>query len=99
MCVIVPMYCRQDTNGLALHTLAPVLGVSTAREFEVNSMAIPRKAKQAIGGITTLTREDGKQMTVGQLSPKRGDFWNCSSHPSYEVYIHLLDLINLAVGL
>lgn len=70
---MISMYCRQDTNGLALHTLAPVLGVSTAREFEVNSMAIPRKAKQAVGGITTLTREDGKQMTVGQVSSNRGD--------------------------
>lgn len=63
----------QDTNGLALHTLAPVLGVSTSLELEVNSMAIPRKAKQAVGGIATLTRDDGSQMTINveanQLDP------------------------------
>lgn len=54
----------KDTNGLALHTLAPVLGVSTSMDLEVNSMAVPRKAKQAVGGIAKLTRDDGSQMTV-----------------------------------
>ncbi|CAN0551365.1 unnamed protein product, partial [Ectocarpus sp. 8 AP-2014] len=54
----------QDTNGLALHTLAPVLGVSKSMELEVNSMAVPRKAKQAVGGIAKLTHDDGRQMTV-----------------------------------
>lgn len=58
---------QKDTNGLALHTLAPVLGVSTSLELEVNSMAIPRKAKQAVGGIATLTRDDGSQMTVSKM--------------------------------
>lgn len=54
----------KDTNGLALHTLAPVLGVSSSMELEVNSMAVPRKAKQAVGGIAKLTHKDGRQMTV-----------------------------------
>lgn len=54
----------KDTNGLALHTLAPVLGVSRSMELEVNSMAVPRKAKQAVGGIAKLTHDDGRQMTV-----------------------------------
>lgn len=54
----------KDTNGLALHTLAPVLGVSESMELEVNSMAVPRKAKQAVGGIAKLTHSDGRQMTV-----------------------------------
>ncbi|CAM9236981.1 unnamed protein product [Ectocarpus sp. 6 AP-2014] len=69
----------QDTNGLALHTLAPVLGVSKSMELEVNSMAVPRKAKQAVGGIAKLTHDDGRQMTLNveynQLDPllREGD--------------------------
>ncbi|CAM9480370.1 unnamed protein product, partial [Phaeothamnion confervicola] len=63
----------QDTNGLALHTLAAALGVSKKLGLEVNSMAIPRKAKQAIGGITKLTHADGRTMTINveynQLHP------------------------------
>lgn len=55
---------RQDTNGLALHTLAPVLGVSKSMDLEVNSMAVPRKARQAVGGIAKLKHDDGRQMTV-----------------------------------
>lgn len=55
---------RQDTNGLALHTLAPVLGVSKSMDLEVNSMAVPRKARQAVGGIAKLKHDDGRRMTV-----------------------------------
>eukprot|EP00752_Nemacystus_decipiens_P014974 g13332.t1 len=69
----------QDTNGLALHTLAPVLGVSKSMDLEVNSMAVPRKARQAVGGIATLKHDDGRQMTLNveynQLDPllREGD--------------------------
>lgn len=35
-------------------------------ELEVNSMAVPRKAKQAVGGIAKLTHDDGRQMTVSK---------------------------------
>ena len=62
--LLTPETKTKDTNGLALHTLAPVLGVSSSMELEVNSMAVPRKAKQAVGGIAKLTRKDGSQMTV-----------------------------------
>ncbi|CAN0327831.1 unnamed protein product, partial [Discosporangium mesarthrocarpum] len=62
-----------DTNGLALHTLAATLGVSKQLGLEVNSMAVPRKAKQAVGGITKLRHCDGREMTVNveynQLDP------------------------------
>lgn len=44
----------QDTNGLAFHTLPLMLGVSEKLGFIMNSLAIPRKAKQAIGGIAKL---------------------------------------------
>jgi len=47
----------QDTNGLAFHTLPLMLGVSTKLDLIMNSLAVPRKAKQAIGGITKLTKK------------------------------------------
>ena len=48
----------QDTNGLAFHTLALALGVSSKRDLIMNSITCPRKAKQAIGAITKLTKGD-----------------------------------------
>jgi UDP-sugar pyrophosphorylase len=55
----------QDTNGLAFHTLPAMLGVSKSNRFILNSLAVPRKAKQAIGGIATLTHQStGRQRYV-----------------------------------
>lgn len=48
----------QDTNGLAFHTLALSLGVSSKLGLVMNSIACPRKAGQAIGGIAKLSKED-----------------------------------------
>lgn len=63
----------QDTNGLCFLSLAAALGVSTSLELEVNSLAVPRKAKQAVGAITALKHESGSEMTVNveynQLDP------------------------------
>ncbi|KAL7597093.1 hypothetical protein Lser_V15G28987 [Lactuca serriola] len=36
------------------------LGVSATKEYHVNSLFVPRKAKEAIGGITSLTHSDAK---------------------------------------
>jgi UDP-sugar pyrophosphorylase len=47
----------QDTNGLAFHTLPLMLGVSTKMNLIMNSLAVPRKAKQAIGGIARLVND------------------------------------------
>jgi len=47
----------QDTNGLAFHTLPLMLGVSDKLDLIMNSLAVPRKAKEAIGAITKLTNE------------------------------------------
>ncbi|GKY94867.1 hypothetical protein MPSEU_000451600 [Mayamaea pseudoterrestris] len=70
------LVCFQDTNGLAFHTLPLMLGVSTDVEpcLVMNSLAVPRKAKQAIGGIAQLThKETGKLRTINveynQLDP------------------------------
>lgn len=51
----------QDTNGLAFHSLPVMLGVSKTQNLIMNSLAVPRKAKQAIGGIATLTHNVTKQ--------------------------------------
>ena len=47
----------QDTNGLAFNALPLMLGVSEKRGFIMNSLTIPRKAKQAVGGIAKLRNE------------------------------------------
>ena len=51
----------QDTNGLAFHTLPLALGVSNSRNLVMNSIAVPRKGKQAVGGIATLVNESGEE--------------------------------------
>lgn len=62
----------QDTNGLAFHTLALALGVSSKRDLIMNSITCPRKAKQAIGAITKLTKGDEERtinVEYNQLDP------------------------------
>ena len=63
----------QDTNALAFHTLPAMLGVSASLDLDVNSLAVPRKAKQAVGAISKLAHADGRTMTVNveynQLDP------------------------------
>jgi UDP-sugar pyrophosphorylase len=63
----------QDTNGLAFTTLPAALGVSVALGLEVNSVAVPRAAKQAVGALAKLKHTDGREMTINveynQLDP------------------------------
>jgi UDP-sugar pyrophosphorylase len=63
----------QDTNALAFFTLPAVLGVSVELGLDVNSLSVPRYAKQAVGAITKLVHEDGREMTINveynQLDP------------------------------
>jgi len=63
----------QDTNGLLFKAIPAALGVSATRQYHVNSLAVPRKAKEAIGGITKLTHADGRTMVINveynQLDP------------------------------
>jgi UDP-sugar pyrophosphorylase len=47
---------------LAFHTLPLALGVSKKYDLIMNSMAVPRKAKQAIGGIVRLTHANTGQV-------------------------------------
>lgn len=44
----------QDTNGLVFKSMLAVMGVSKELDLDLNSMCIPRLAKQEIGAITKL---------------------------------------------
>ncbi|XP_074280202.1 UDP-sugar pyrophosphorylase [Silene latifolia] len=63
----------QDTNGLLFKAIPASLGVSATKQYQVNSLAVPRKAKEAIGGIAKLTHNDGRAMVINveynQLDP------------------------------
>ncbi|KAF5735479.1 UDP-sugar pyrophosphorylase [Tripterygium wilfordii] len=63
----------QDTNGLLFKGIPAALGVSAIKQYHVNSLAVPRKAKEAIGGIARLTHTDGRSMVINveynQLDP------------------------------
>jgi UDP-sugar pyrophosphorylase len=63
----------QDTNALCFTVTTAAIGVSVADKLDVNSVAIPRKAKDAVGAITKLVRADGSSITVNveynQLEP------------------------------
>ena len=63
----------QDTNALCFTVTIAAIGVSEEERFVVNSIAVPRKAKDAVGAITRLERADGSSMTINveynQLEP------------------------------
>lgn len=63
----------QDTNGQVFRALPAALGVSARHGYDVNSLAVPRRAKEAIGAITTLAFPDGSARTLNveynQLDP------------------------------
>lgn len=52
----------QDTNPLAFKAVPTSLGSSRRRLLASNSVAVPRKPKEAIGGIARLTSPDGTRM-------------------------------------
>ena len=51
------MHTTQDELHLSPSILT---GVSAANDYDVNSLAVPRRAKEAIGAITRLTYPDGR---------------------------------------
>lgn len=64
----------QDTNSLGFLSILSVVGVSALRQLDVNSVTIPRKAKQAIGAIARLRHDrTGQQLVINveynQLDP------------------------------
>jgi UDP-sugar pyrophosphorylase len=67
------LFFLQDTNALVLNSILPALGVSSANGYHMNSICVPRKAKEAAGAITALTRDDGSSLIINveynQLDP------------------------------
>ena len=63
----------QDTNPLVINALVPMLGVSVDRQYDMNSLCVPRRAGEAAGGITKLEHTDGHTLTINveynQLDP------------------------------
>jgi hypothetical protein len=57
----------QDTNALVFRAMVPALGLSAEKGLDVNSVAVPRRAKEAIGAIATLTwrGKGGKRSSGG----------------------------------
>ncbi|KAF6137070.1 hypothetical protein GIB67_030834 [Kingdonia uniflora] len=69
----------QDSNGLLFKAIPASLGVSSEKQYDVNSLVVSCKAKEAIGEITKLTHTDGRtvqldmpmeMLTVKQDYPK-----------------------------
>lgn len=64
----------QDTNSLIFCVLAATLQASRQQGFVMNSIAVPRRAGEAVGGIARLVSEDGsRELTINveynQLDP------------------------------
>jgi UDP-sugar pyrophosphorylase len=62
----------QDTNGPSFNTLPAAVGVSVENGYDFNSLAIRRKAGEAVGGLSKLVG-NGKEFTLNveynQLDP------------------------------
>lgn len=54
----------QDTNALVFRGIPAALGVSVRNQFALNSIAVPRKPGEAVGGICKLTKPDGSSVTL-----------------------------------
>jgi len=74
----------QDTNGLAFHSLALSLGVSSKMGLLMNSIACPRKAKQAIGGIVELAK-GSQQRTINVEYNQLDPLLRATSYPDGDI--------------
>ncbi|KAJ3696268.1 hypothetical protein LUZ60_001645 [Juncus effusus] len=75
----------QDTNGLLFKAIPASLGVSATKGYNVNSLAVPRKAKEAIGGITKLTHSDGRSMVINVEYNQLDPLLRATGHPDGDV--------------
>ncbi|XP_020393510.1 UDP-sugar pyrophosphorylase [Zea mays] len=71
----------QDTNGLLFNAIPSALGVSATKGYNVNSLAVPRKAKETIGGITKLTHVDGRTMVINVEYNQLDPLLRATGHP------------------
>ncbi|XP_044479312.1 UDP-sugar pyrophosphorylase-like [Mangifera indica] len=75
----------QDTNALLFKGIPASLGVSATKQWHVNSLAVPRKAKEAIGGITKLTHADGRSMVINVEYNQLDPLLRATGHPDGDV--------------
>ncbi|XVE60261.1 hypothetical protein DITRI_Ditri05aG0114900 [Diplodiscus trichospermus] len=75
----------QDTNGLLFKAIPASLGVSATKQYHVNSLAVQRKAKEAIGGITKLTHNDGRSMVINVEYNQLDPLLRATGHPDGDV--------------
>lgn len=75
----------QDTNGLLFKAIPSSLGVSAIRDLDVNSLAVPRKAKEAIGAICRLTHQNGTQMVINVEYNQLDPLLRATGHPDGDV--------------
>ena len=92
----------QDTNGLVFRAFPAAIGVSKKLDLDVNSVTVPRKPGEAVGGICKLVNKDKNiEMTVnveynqldpmlrGSISPE-GDVADSSGYSPYPGNINVL---------
>lgn len=60
-------------------------GVSSQQDLDVNSLAVPRAAKEAIGGIARLTHRDGRAMTINVEYNQLDPLLRATGHPHGDV--------------
>ena len=60
-------------------------GVSAAQSLDVNSLAVPRAAKEAIGGIARLTHGSGRAMTINVEYNQLDPLLRATGHPDGDV--------------
>jgi UDP-sugar pyrophosphorylase len=91
----------QDTNALVFKAIPSALGVSTQRDFDVNSICVPRKPGDAMGGMATLTNTEANQkitinVEYNQLEPLLKATWNKDGDiPNEEGYSYFPGNINV----
>lgn len=56
-------------------------GVSAKEGYDVNSLAVPRKAQEAIGAITRLSHADGRKMTINVEYNQLDPLLRATTHP------------------
>ncbi|CAK9160369.1 unnamed protein product [Ilex paraguariensis] len=71
----------QDTNGLLFKAIPASLGVSATKQYQVNSLAVLRKAKEAIGGIAKLIHADGRTMVINVEYNQLDPLLRATGHP------------------
>ncbi|EMS62248.1 UDP-sugar pyrophosphorylase [Triticum urartu] len=64
-----------------IQAIPSALGVSATKGYNVNSLAVPRKAKEAIGGITKLTHVDGRTMVINVEYNQLDPLLRATGHP------------------